>query len=179
MYSEDDLLPISALQHLAFCERQWGLIYLESIWSDNRLTAEGAALHERTNQPHTEMRDDSHLAYGLRLRSLRLGLTGIADLVEFHPLPCEAARSELDSGSTGGVVLPGLEGAWRAKPVEYKRGHPKPDRCDEVQLCAQALCLEEMPLLLNRRLLSAQGHIIAPASVELPPTGLGIRSGRS
>jgi CRISPR-associated exonuclease Cas4 len=137
MFDEDALLPISALQHLVFCERQWGLIHLEGLWDENRLTAEGRHLHERTHRAQAETRDGVRTARGLRLRSLRLGLTGIADVVEFHPLgPQEAAAD--------GCALPGRPGRWRPFPVEYKRGRRKAGRCDEVQLCAQALCLEEM-----------------------------------
>jgi len=135
MYDEDDLLPISALQHLAFCERQWALIYLEGLWSENVLTAQGRQLHDRTDRPETETRGDLRVARGLRIRSLRLGLTGRADVVEFHRLP---------PGSQGGVRLAGADDLWQPFPVEYKRGRPKADHCDEVQLCAQALCLEEM-----------------------------------
>lgn len=131
MYNEDDLLPLSGLQHLMFCERQWGLIHIEQQWEENRLTAEGRVIHERAHDAGTESRPGIRTARGLRLRSLRLGLVGQADVVEFH-------RSE------GGIILPGVAEAWRPLPVEYKRGKPKQDACDEVQLCAQALCLEEM-----------------------------------
>ena len=131
MFLEDDLLPISGLQHLQFCERQWGLIHLEQQWEENRLTAEGRILHERVHDAGTEARPGVIVARGLHLRSLRLGLTGQADVVEFH-------------GSAAGVELPGRKGRWLPLPVEYKRGKPKADSCDEVQLCAQTLCLEEM-----------------------------------
>ena len=131
MYSEDDLQPLSGLQHLMFCERQWGLIHLEQVWEENRLTAEGRVLHERTHQPGSESRSNVRTSRGARLHSLRLGLAGQADVVEFHR-------------SADGVELPGVEGRWRPFPVEYKRGRPKQNACDEVQLCAQALCLEEM-----------------------------------
>ena len=134
MYNEDELLTIAALQHLAFCPRQWGLMYLEGQWAENRLTAQGALLHETVHEPGGESKAGVHLARGLRLRSLRLGLSGQADLVEFHPAgPDEPA----------GAPVPGLAGRWRAFPVEYKRGRPKSGLCDQVQLCAQALCLEE------------------------------------
>lgn len=122
MYSEDELLPLSALQHLLFCERQCALIHVEQVWSENRLTVEGRIMHERVHEADNETRGDLRIVRGLRLRSLRLGLTGQADVVEFHR-----------QGD-----------AWIPFPVEYKRGRPKPDICDEVQLCAQALCLEEM-----------------------------------
>lgn len=131
MYQEDELIPISALQHLAFCERQCALIHVEQVWSENRLTAEGRVLHERVHEAGSESRPDARVVRGLRLRSLRLGLTGVADVVEFHPDP-------------SGVEVPRLRGRWRPFPVEYKRGRPKPDGCDDVQLCAQAICLEEM-----------------------------------
>lgn len=121
-YSEDDLLPISALQHLMFCERQCALIHLEQIWQENRLTAEGRVQHERVHEAASEARGKVRIARGLRLRSLALGLIGVADVVEF----C----------SEGEVTIP--------FPVEYKRGKPKANRCDDVQLCAQAMCLEEM-----------------------------------
>jgi CRISPR-associated exonuclease Cas4 len=134
-FSEDDLLPLSGLQHLAFCERQWALIHLEGAWAENRLTAEGRILHERVHENETEARGGVRIARGLRLRSWRLGLIGMSDVVEFH---------KVEPGSDSGVPLPGAKGLWRPVPVEYKRGRPKPDRSDETQLCAQALCLEEM-----------------------------------
>jgi CRISPR-associated exonuclease Cas4 len=118
VYPESDLLPLSALQHLAFCERQWGLIHLEQQWNESRLTAEGRLLHENADSETTEIRDGVRTCRGLRIRSLRYGIAGRADVVEFRP-----------------------EGP---RPVEYKRGKPKADDMDEVQLCAQALCLEEM-----------------------------------
>lgn len=131
-YTEDDLLPISALQHLLFCERQCALIHLEGAWAENRFTAEGRHLHERVHEQEGEIREGIWIGRGIRLRSLKLGLTGISDVVEFREVP------------SGGATLPGRAGAWLPRPVEYKRGRPKPDDSDRVQLCAQALCLEEM-----------------------------------
>ncbi len=122
MYSEDELVPISALQHFLFCERQCALIHLEGLWAENRFTAEGRILHNRVERGGWEARGAVRVEYSVLLKSLRLGIAGIADVVEFH-------REE--------------EG-WRPFPVEHKRGRPKTDRCDEVQLCAQAICLEEM-----------------------------------
>jgi CRISPR-associated exonuclease Cas4 len=124
MFEEDDLLPISALQHLAFCERQWALIHLEQVWQDDGRTAEGVLLHDRAHEPDIETRPGIRVARGLRLRSSRLGLSGQADVVEF--------------------ITPGAV----PFPIEYKRGRPKRGDWDLVQLCAQALCLEEM---LGRR----------------------------
>jgi CRISPR-associated exonuclease Cas4 len=138
MFTEDELLPISALQHLVFCERQCALIHLEGQWAENRLTVEGDQLHERVHEDRgAEARGDLRIVRGLTLRSFRLGLVGIADVVEFRP------AGQADAG--GGLVsLPGWDGRWRALPVEYKRGRPKSDICDTVQVGAQAMCLEEM-----------------------------------
>lgn len=121
MYDESALLPLSGLQHLAFCERQWALIHLEQSWAENRLTAEGRVLHDKVDDSHYETRRGMRLVSALPLRCLRLGLSGRADLVEFPKM-------------RGGAPV----------PIEYKRGRPKPSDVDEVQLCAQALCLEEM-----------------------------------
>src|ERR1017187_6263136 len=129
MYQEDELLPISALQHLSFCERQCALIHIEGLWAENRLTAEGRQLHQRAHESNAENRPGLRVSRGVRLRSLRLGLTGQADVVEFR-LDGVAAP-----GEAGPVQLEGVEGWWRVSPVEYKRGRPKRDRCDEVQLC--------------------------------------------
>lgn len=132
MYSEDDLLPLSALQHLLFCERQCALIHIEQAWAENRLTAEGRILHEHVHEQDNESRGDVKIGRGLRLRSMQLGLAGIADVVEFHR--DNNFKSHISN----------FKSDWRAFPVEYKRGRPKPNECDKVQLCAQAMCLEEM-----------------------------------
>ncbi len=126
MYSEDDLLPLSALQHIVFCPRQCALIHVEQLWAENRLTAEGRIMHERVHDERRESRGDVRIEYGVALRSLRLGLIGKADVIEYH-------RNTEDSMQS-----------WIPFPVEYKRGRPKKDDSDRVQLCAQALCLEEM-----------------------------------
>ncbi len=125
-FNEDDLLPLSGLQHLTFCERQWALIHIEGVWAENRLTVEGRHLHEKVHEAGPEMRDGVRIARGVRLHSLRLGLVGQADVVEFHDCGQEKERFS------------------QPVPVEYKRGRPKLDRCDDVQVCAQAMCLEEM-----------------------------------
>lgn len=137
MYDEDELLPISALQHLIFCERRAAFILLEGLWQDNIFTAEGSILHEQVHQAETECRRDLRIVRGLWLRSLRLGLCGRSDVVEFQ-------RVE-DSNEPGIVVsVPDTEGLWQPFPVEYKRGRLRSEASFEVQLCAQALCLEEM-----------------------------------
>jgi len=127
MYSEDELIPLSALQHLIFCERQCALIHVEQLWVENLYTAEGRIMHEKTDAGIRESRGNIHIEYGIPLRSLWLGLTGKADVVEFH-LSVEKTTKD----------------KWQPFPVEYKRGRSKKDNCDKVQLCAQALCLEEM-----------------------------------
>ena len=148
MYFEDELLPISGLQHLMFCERQWGLIHIEQVWEENRLTMEGRVLHERVDEAGPETRRDVRIACGLPLRSLRLGLVGRADVVEFHRIEADGTANVEARGANKTLVtavpLPGHRGMWRVFPVEYKRGKPKSQPVDEVQLCAQALCLEEM-----------------------------------
>jgi CRISPR-associated exonuclease Cas4 len=135
MYSEDDLLPLSGLQHLTFCERRWALIHLEQQWEENLFTAEGKLLHEKAHSAEVESRPDALIRRTLPLRSFRLGLSGQADIVEF--LPC-------DSGQPG-IAMPRRKGIWRPYPVEYKRTRDKHGSIAyRIQLCAQALCLEEM-----------------------------------
>lgn len=140
---EDNLLPISALQHLLFCERQCALIHVERLWADNRFTAEGNRLHEKAHAGKPETRDGVRITRGLPLHSFALGLVGQADVVEWQPPP-----SQRTAGKTLADVLrqagEAERAAWRVTPVEYKRGKPKANDCDRVQLCAQAMCLEEM-----------------------------------
>jgi CRISPR-associated exonuclease Cas4 len=131
VFSEDDLLPLSGLQHMAFCERQWALIHIEQQWAENRLTAEGHIVHERAHEAGAETRKTLVIARGVAVHSFRLGISGQADVVEFEADP-------------GGVVLEGRTGRWLPSPVEYKRGRPKKAICDRVQVCAQGLCLEEV-----------------------------------
>jgi CRISPR-associated exonuclease Cas4 len=131
MFTEEQLIPISALQHWVYCRRQCGLIHLEQVWAENRLTAEGRTLHEKVHESDAENRPGVRIVRGLRLVSYGLGLVGQADVVEFRQ-------------NDNGVELPGAVGLWQPFPVEYKRGKPKKDNSDNIQLCAQALCLEEM-----------------------------------
>jgi len=145
-YCEEDLLPVSALQHLVFCERQCALNLVEQAWTDNALTLEGSHMHRRADETgaRREMRGDMIVTRGLALRSLRLGLSGRADVVEFRRVsPPSDSTAEL-ADMAAGIPLPAASGSWIPFPVDYKHGRPKPDRSDEVQLCAQALCLEEM-----------------------------------
>lgn len=133
-FAEADLLPLSGLQHLVFCERQCALIHLERAWLENALTAEGRVLHDRVDDGMAEGRGDVRIVRGIPLRSLRLGLAGRADVVELHR----------ERDAFRGAIIASLDGRWTPFPVEYKRGEPKWMDCDRVQLCAQALCLEEM-----------------------------------
>jgi CRISPR-associated exonuclease Cas4 len=144
MFAEDDLRPISALQHLLFCERQCALIHVEQLWAENALTVTGRQLHEKADGGRgTKRRGRPAVTRSLPLRSLTLGVWGKADVVEFHDSP--AAVAVATDGPPGGNTLVALSAGARVPfPVEYKRGKPKKNRCDEVQLCAQALCLEEM-----------------------------------
>jgi len=137
---------LSALQHLMFCERQCALIHIEQQWKDNSLTLEGSHLHRKVDDtgPRRERRNDLVILRGLALRSLKLGLSGRADVVEFNKLSGSSSESSITKGLEPAVRLKELKGWWRPFPVDYKRGRPKVDRCDDVQLCAQALCLEEM-----------------------------------
>lgn len=142
--SEDDLLPLSALSHLVYCERRCALVHIEQVWEENRFTLEGSHMHERAHDagPRREVRGDLVICRGLPVRSFALGVSGIADVVEFHRVPARPAPGGGDR--LDGLALPDLGGVWRPFPVEYKRGKPKLDHCDEVQLCAQGMCLEEM-----------------------------------
>ena len=138
--ADDEFVMLSALQHYLFCPRQCALIHVEGAWSENFLTATGRVLHERVDRQGAETRKDMHLATSLRLVSKRIGVMGVADKVE-------VLRVESPVDSDGRVIaacLPKRTGYWRPHPVEYKRGRPKEHRADEVQLCGQALCLEEM-----------------------------------
>ena len=120
------------MQHFAFCRRQWGLIFFERQWAENARTAEGQVFHETAHHgPESEARGELLILRGLRVASPSLRLGGICDVVEFHRSP-------------SGVSLAGREGLWLPYPVEYKRGSDQTRESDEVQLCGQALCLEEM-----------------------------------
>lgn len=143
MYSADDLRPISALQHLLFCRRQVALIHSEQVWADNLYTAEGNHLHRNAHEGKPETRDGVRITRGLPLRNFRLGLVGQADVIQWQP-----PESQIRSGVSMARLLRDASAldrkAWKITPVEYKRGKPKRNDCDRVQLCAQALCLEEM-----------------------------------
>ncbi len=120
---DEELIPLSALQHYLYCPRQCALIHVERLWSENVHTAEGRLLHQRSDSPGVEQRHGVRTVTAMPLKHEGIGIVGVADVVEFH-------EDEV--------------GHKRVVPVEYKRGRPKAHRADEVQLCAQALCLEHM-----------------------------------
>ena len=132
---EEDLHPLSALQHMAFCPRQAGLIHLEQVWAENKRTAEGRTLHERVDEGYREFRRGLRQVSGIRVQSMAYGIAGRLDVLELESAP---------EGSGAQVLFLGVEGCWNLRPVEFKRGEPKDEDWDAVQLCAQALCLEEM-----------------------------------
>ena len=132
MYSEDDYLMLSGLQHFAYCRRQWALIHIEQQWAENERTVDGQLFHTVAhNSEKTEKRGDLLITRGLSVKSSQLGLARICDVVEFHK-------------AEDGISLFSYEGLWEPYPVEYKKGLPKANETDELQLCAQAMCLEEM-----------------------------------
>ena len=132
MYSEEEYLMLSGIQHFAFCRRQWAMIHIEQQWAENYRTTAGELMHKKAHDEGSfEKRGDLLIVRGLRISSRELGLSGQCDVVEFH-------RDD------EGVKLFGYEGKWTPVPVEYKHGAPKEDNADELQLCAQVICLEEM-----------------------------------
>lgn len=131
-FNEDEFLQLSGLQHFSFCRRQWALIHIEQQWAENLRTVDGRNLHEKAHDGSIrEKRGDLLITRDMSIHSPTLGISGSCDVVEFHR-------------STDGIPLPGQEGLWRPYPVEYKRGAPKVTDADRLQLCAQAMCLEEM-----------------------------------
>ena len=134
MYQEDDYLMLSGLQHFAYCRRQWALIHIEQQWAENERTVDGQIFHAVAHDKgRIEKRGDLLITRGLPIKSAQLGMSGLCDVVEFHK-------------SEEGVSLASYEGLWQPYPVEYKKGLPKLNEADEMQLCGQAICLEEMLL---------------------------------
>ncbi len=123
---------LSGIQHFAFCRRQWALIHIEQQWQENIRTFEGKIMHDNAHDPDfREKRKDVLTVRAMKVFSRSMGISGECDVVEFH-------RSE------DGITLQGCEGLFYVIPVEYKRGAPKQHDADELQLTAQAMCLEEM-----------------------------------
>lgn len=132
IYQEEDYLLLSGLQHFRFCRRQWALIHIENQWAENLRTVDGALMHQAAHDKGSqESRGDLLITRGLSVFSPSLGVSGQCDVVEFRRDP-------------SGVSLHGREGLWQPYPVEYKKGRPKEGLADELQLCGQAMCLEEM-----------------------------------
>lgn len=131
-YNEEDYLMLSGLQHFKFCRRRWALIHIENLWAENYRTADGSAVHRRAHDPSfNESRGDTVIKRGVSVYSRKLGVSGQCDVLEFHR--CD-----------DGITLAGRDGRWSAFPVEYKRGEVREDTGDTLQLCGQAMCLEEM-----------------------------------
>ena len=131
-FNEDDFLQLSGLQHFKFCRRQWALIHVENQWAENSRTTDGAILHENAhNGGFAESRGDLLITRDMRIFSRTLGVSGACDVLEFH-------RGKI------GIPPKGREGLWQPYPVEYKRGRSKENTADALQLCGQAMCLEEM-----------------------------------
>ena len=134
MYSDDDMLMLSGIQHFRFCPRQWALIHIEQQWEDNLLTAEGHILHKRVDDPFYRQKCGEYISLrSVSVASQQLGLYGITDVVELHPT----------DNTFNSIRHPKYPGLWQLYPVEYKHGRPKWNQVDEVQLAAQAICLEE------------------------------------
>ena len=133
-YAEDDMLMLSGIQHYAFCPRQWALIHIEQQWNENLLTTEGHIMHQHVDDPFYRQKMGEHICLrSVSLASKELGLYGISDIVELHPTDdCKNA-----------ITHPSYPGFWMPYPIEYKHGKPKRDNIDDVQLMAQAMCLEE------------------------------------
>jgi CRISPR-associated exonuclease Cas4 len=134
MDERDDYLMLSGLQHFAYCRRQWALIHIEQQWAENERTIDGKIFHKHAHDAEaTEKRGNTIITRGLRIRSDKLKVSGICDVVEFHK-------------SEEGITLANYEGLWQPYPIEYKKGKEKEDDVDRLQLCGQAMCLEEMLL---------------------------------
>jgi len=131
-YREEDYLQLSGLQHFAFCKRQWALIHIENQWEENYRTVDGEILHQNVHNPYfSEKRGDLITKHAVRVFSSKMGISGECDVLEFHK-------------SENGINLFGYDGFWMPYPVEYKRGKPGTTDGNVLQLCAQAMCLEEM-----------------------------------
>lgn len=132
IFDESDLLQIAGVQHFFYCERQWALIHIEDMWAEDGRTAKGRVVHQRVHEPkYSRRQGDVITTTGMMVRSLVHGFYGICDSVEFIP-------------SDIGTELPGRDGFFQVRPVEYKVGKPKRDNLDAVQLCLQCIALEEM-----------------------------------
>ena len=135
MYTDEDMLMLSGIQHYRFCPRQWALIHLEQKWDENRLTIEGQIQHRHVDDPSYRQKcGDRIVLRSVHLVSYQLGLYGISDAIELVPT----------EDSVNSIHHPSYPGLWKPIPIEYKHGHPKQNEIDEVQLVAQVICLEEM-----------------------------------
>lgn len=154
------MLMLSGIQHFRFCKHQWALIHIERQWADNRLTAEGHLMHENVDNPFAREKNGGRITlHSVHLASHELGLYGIADAIELLP-----AESEKE-----GVTLAKYPGLWTPYPIEYKHGCEKKSQCDEVQLAAQIMCLEEMHGIKIERGAFFYGQTRRRLEVEITP----------
>ncbi|MDD7474215.1 MAG: CRISPR-associated protein Cas4 [Bdellovibrionota bacterium] len=131
MDNQEDYLQLSGIQHFMFCPRQWGLIHIENQWAENYLTITGEQLHERVHSQNVEKRKDTVITRAMYIFSRSLEISGQCDVVEFHE-------------DSNGININGMDGKWIPIPIEYKRGKGDSIEADKLQLCAEAMCLEEM-----------------------------------
>jgi len=154
-YSEEEFLPLSGIQHFLFCRRQWAFIHIEQCWQENIFTVEGKQFHSKVDDPFfCEILKNVIISRAMPITSRYLGFYGICDLVEFHP-------------TSEGVSLKGRLGVYQPVPVEYKKGEAKGGICDEGQVCAQAICIEEMLSTKINRAVIYYGKTHHRISVEL------------
>lgn len=147
MFTEDDFIMISALQHYVYCPRQCGLIHVDDVWQENLFTVRGNILHEKVDTDTYETRGTLKTVRGLRIHSFRHGIVGRCDVVEFKETRKRVGHSVPKfSGSESfyAETLKRVQGDFDVMPVEFKSGEPKENISDKVQLCAQVFCLEEM-----------------------------------
>lgn len=155
-YKEEDYLMLSGIQHFSFCRRQWALIHIEQQWDENLRTVEGAIFHKKAHDGYSaEKRRDVIISRGMQVFSRTLGISGVCDIVEFH-------RDDKE-----GVPLHGRDGRYQVYPIEYKKGQPKEDEADILQMVAQAMCLEEMLACEVRKGYLYYGEIRRRIEVEL------------
>lgn len=156
-YKEEDFLMISGIQHFSFCRRQWALIHVEQLWAENVRTYEGQLLHERAHDTElTEKRNGTIISRGIPIKSEIMGASGCCDVVEFHQVE-------------KGISLFGYNGQYEVYPIEYKRGSPKTNEADILQLVAQVMCLEEMLSCKIDKGALYYGEIRRRVEVEITP----------
>lgn len=157
-YSDEEMLMLSGIQHFRFCPRQWAFIHIEQQWEENRLTVEGELLHKHADDPFYRQKCGDCIALrSVNIASYELGLYGIADIVELQPT----------EDKNNSITHPKYPGCWLPYPIEYKHGKPKKNEIDEVQLAAQAMCLEEMYSITIKKGAFFYGEIKHRVEIEI------------